>query len=337
MEIVAPWFIYVGVAVVCVLPFLKIKAREAYKKGKKVANAHYTREIPFYKKLWKKYRTYCYLAMGSLLLAIAAGFVLLARPADIRTINPTIHNRDIFMCMDISDSVDELNISICDELRKVVKELDGERFGISIFNGRSVTLVPLTTDYDYVLQTLDKLEASFRASKEVEAEDFVYDFYSDTYQTYYYKHNGTLSDYGSSFIGDGLASCLYSFPDLKENGERSRMIIFTTDNELNGTPIVTVEEAAGYCKKNGVKVFGVVPDDIVDEESFKQAMLSTGGGFYNATKSKSFDNLISDIEQTDASVMEESKTIVTGKPEASFLCLLVCVGLYFLFARKAKL
>lgn len=336
MELVAPWVIYIGVVVVFALPFLKRKAKDTYKEGKKVANTDFIENTPYYKKLFKQYKLFCYLTLGSLLVAIAIGFVLLARPAEIRTINPTIHNRDIFMCLDISNSVDKLNIDICDELRNVVKELDGERFGISIFNGRSVTLVPLTTDYQYVLDTLDKLEDSFKASIKIE-ESNDYDIYSELYQTYYYKHNGTLSDYGSSFIGDGLASCLYSFPDLKENSERSRMIIFTTDNELNGTPIVTVEEAAELCKKNNVKVFGVVPDSVVDEDSFKKAMINTGGGYYIATTAHAFDKLISDIEKTDAAVMEETKTVVTGKPEVLFIFLLLFVGLYFLCTRKAKL
>lgn len=273
--------------------FLKWKKKDTYKKGNKVTNISFLEETPFYKKLYRKYKMYCVISLGNLLLAIVMCFVLLARPATVKTENPEIRNRDIFLCMDTSDSVDQLNSDIVDELKGVIKKLDGERFGITIFNGRSVLLVPLTTDYDYVLATLDKLAASFEFSLNQENPDFEDE---DYYSVYYYKHNGTLSDYGSSFIGDGLASALYNFPDLVENTERSRLIIFTTDNELNGTPFVTLDEAASLCKKNDVKVFAIAPDNVVDEKAFKKAVESTDGKFYKATDKSTFKKLIDDIE-----------------------------------------
>lgn len=334
MELVFPWAIYIGLPIVLVLPFIILKKKDSYQKGKKVTNTSFIEETPYYKKLYKQYKVFGGIALGSLLIAIAVSFCLLARPAKVQRIYPEIHNRDIFMCMDISDSVDELNMNIVGELRDVIKELDGERFGITIFNGRAVLLVPLTTDYDYVLDTLDKLEASFEHSLEM-TEDFDYDRFDQA--LYYYKHEGTLVDYGSSFIGDGLASCLFNFPDLKENSDRSRMIIFTTDNELNGTPLVTVEEAAKLCKRNDVKVFAVVPDNIPDEDIFKASMEGTGGGYYKATTAHAFENLIDDIEKTGTSTMEDVKTLILEKPEALFVCLLCFIGIYFFFSRKVKL
>lgn len=333
MELVFPWVLYIGLPGVIVLAFLRWKKREVFKKGKKVANTSFVEETPYYKKLIKQYKVFCTAVFGSLLIAIAICVVMLSRPAEIDIIHPDIHNRDIFMCMDISDSVDELNAEICDELRKVVKELDGERFGISIFNGQSVLLVPLTSDYDYVLQTLDKLEASFEYS----LSKGTYDFDLDNFELYQYKYEGTLSDRGSSFIGDGLASCLYSFPDLKENSERSRLIIFTTDNELNGTPLVTVEEATRLCKKNGVRVFAIAPDNVVDEDNFRKSIESTGGKYYKATSSHIFDKLVDDIQKTDTSAMEDVKIVITDKPEMLFVCLLIFISIYFVFSRKVKL
>ena len=49
--------------------------------------------------------------MDFLYLMIACLF-LLARPAKMQTIHPQLHNRDIFMCIDVSNSVDELNLDI---------------------------------------------------------------------------------------------------------------------------------------------------------------------------------------------------------------------------------
>lgn len=331
MELVFPRAIYVGIPVALALLLIGLKRKDKFRKGKKIANTGFIEETKLYKKLMRNYKVFSFLALTCLWLSIVICVVMFARPAEVEIIAPEVNNRDIFICMDISDSVDELNLDICVELKEVVKELNGERFGISIFNGRSVLLVPLTTDYDYVLDTMDHLEEAFKFSLENEGSIM------SGSELYHYKYEGTLCDYGSSFIGDGLASCLYSFPDLEEDPNRSRLIIFTTDNELNGTPLVTVEEAAALCKKNDVKVFAVTPTDIVDREVFKNAMNSTGGGFYEASSDAVFDELIEDIRLTKTSVMVDMKTIINDKPEFLFMCLLVCLGMYFLFSRKVKL
>ncbi len=333
MELIFPRAIYIGIPIALGLLLIGLKRKDKFRKGKKVANTIFMEETPLYRKLMRKYKVYSFLALTCLWLSIILCIIMLARPAQVDVIEPEINNRDIFICMDISDSVDELNLQICVELKEVVKELDGERFGISIFNGRSVLLVPLTTDYDYVLDTLDHLEDAFEYSLSKNEGELNL----DDYDLYRYKHEGTLVDYGSSFIGDGLASCLYSFPDLEENTERSRLIIFTTDNELNGTPLVTVEEAAALCKKNDVKVFAVTPVDIIDRETFKNAMNSTGGGFYETTSNEVFDRLVEDIRLTETSVMTDVKIIMTDKPEILFKALLICLGMYFFFSRKVKL
>lgn len=337
MALVFPWVLYIGVPVMIVLCLIPFKKKSTYKNGKRVAHTSLIEETEQYKKLYKEYKILSGIAMLALLMAIAIGWVLLSRPAKIDTINPEIRNRDIFLCMDISDSVDELNLNICDELKSVVRELNGERFGITIFNGQSVLLVPLTTDYEYVLETLDSLKIAFEDS--IKRSDLDFDYFSDDmdWSTFYYKYEGTLAEEGSSFIGDGLASCLYSFPDLETSKERSRMIIFTTDNELNGEPYVTLEEAAGLCKKNDVKVFAIAPKKVTDESVFKRAIESTNGGYYKSTSSKAYDQLIADIKKTTTSAMEQTETQIIDQPKALFAWLLVCVGIYFLLCRKVKL
>ena len=335
MDLVFPAVLYLGIPLAVSLFFFGRKKKTKYEEGTKVANTGFVEETEYYKKLLGKYKFFRGLALTGLWLSVVACLFLLARPARMQTIHPQLHNRDIFLCIDVSNSVDELNLDIVRQLKNVVEELDGERFGITIFNGQAALLVPLTNDYTYVLKELDKLEMSFRHSlgkvpdslAKVDGEKI----------THYYKHMGTLSDYGSSFIGDGLASCLYNFPDLKENDERVRLIIFTTYNELNGTPFVTLEEATALCKKNNVRVYGVAPENIVDEAAFKRAVESTGGGYYKATSSKAFDKLLEDIRLTETSVMEDVKTLVLDYPQVPFLFLLLFMGIYFICSRKVKL
>lgn len=335
MVLVFPWALYIGIPVMIILCLLRFKKKNGYEQGKRVANTSLVEETDQYKKLYRKYKILSGAAMLALLAGMGIGWVLLARPAKVDTLSPEIRNRDIFLCMDISDSVDELNLNMCDKLKDVIKELKGERFGITIFNGQSVLLVPLTTDYQYVLDTLDALKAAFNDS--IKRSDFDYFVEDMDWSTYHYKYEGTLAEEGSSFIGDGLASCLYSFPDLETNKERSRMIIFTTDNELNGEPYVTLEEATGLCKKNDVRVFAIAPEEVTDESVFKRAVESTGGVYYKSTFSNAYDQLTADIKKTDTSAMKQMETVITDKPEVLFIWLVVCIGMYFLLSRKVRL
>ena len=68
------------------------------------------------------------------------------------------YTRDIFLCIDISSSVDGLNVNIISNLKDVVSNMQGERFGLVIFNTSPVLLVPLTNDYEYILDELDRVE-----------------------------------------------------------------------------------------------------------------------------------------------------------------------------------
>ena len=321
-----PWALAIGLPVILVLIFIGFKKKHDYKKGKKVAGAAFLVETPYYKKMVKKYKVLRVFLMVLLLFSMTFTVIMLARPVTVEKQNPEIHNRDIFLCLDISDSMDEVNLKICEQLMSLVKELQGERFGISIFNGKSVLLVPLTTDYEYVLSTLSKLNDAFDYSMHFD----LYDYYNMNYDLYYYKYEGTLCDYGSSFIGDGLASCLYSFTDMDTNKDRSRMIIFATDNELNGVPIVSVPEAAALCAEHEVKVYSIVPRNIVDEDEFKTAILSTGGGYYTMGDKDPIGSMLKDIKKTRTSLMTETITVITDKPKLLFILLLISVtGLFY--------
>ncbi|MBE5954364.1 MAG: hypothetical protein E7257_09515 [Lachnospiraceae bacterium] len=345
MELVYPLVLFVGLPVVLILFLIRFKKKDTYRKGNKVANADFVESNPYYKKLMVQYKIFGSVAVLSLLLSTWASLAMVSRPVEIETVTEEIRNRDIFICMDISGSVDETNLELMDHLKTVVSELDGERFGITIFNAKSVLLIPLTTDYQYIMEMLDELEESFKESlvltKYSEGEplsakeyDILLNF---DYEKYYFKYGGTLSEEGSSYIGDGLATCLYNFSDLEENPDRARVIIMTTDNELLGNPLLSIEEAADLCAKHDVKVFGVAPDHIANEEQFKTAILSTGGGYYRTSEDKAYEKLVNDIKATDASVIEKTETIVYDQPEVLFIVLISLLGVYFVFSRKVKL
>ncbi len=340
MELIFPWVVIIGIVVVIALPFIGFKKGDKYRNGHRVANTSLVEETELYKKLMRNYKVICGIALGCALIGVGVCFVIMSRPAKYETITYEIPNRDIFFCMDVSSSMDEVNLEMCDEIRELVKDLNGERIGITIFNGKSILLVPLTTDYDYVLSIIDKLEASCEESLKVTemmySGSYSWDWSWD-YETYNYKYEGTLSDYGSSFIGDGLASTLFNFPDLNENPDRTRLIIFTTDNELNGEPLVTVDEAAALCAKHDVSVFAIGPEYIVDKRKFEDAIESTGGKLYQSSDSGAYDDLLEEIRKTEASNYEVKRSMVYDQPQLWFIVLLVFEGLYLFMCRRAKL
>ena len=334
MELINPMIVTIGIIVMLILIVIPFGKKASFKEGKKVANTELVEQTEFYKKLKRRYTIINVSAVVCLIIAIVAGLVLVARPSKVETINTELRNRDIFLCMDVSNSVDELNVPLCEKMKGVVKSLDGERVGITIFNGQTVLLVPLTSDYDYVLETIDDLEASIELNlKWTEAD---YDSTGMDEKILNYKHNGTLSDKGSSLIGDGLAGCLYNFVDLEENKDRTRIIIFTTDNELSGTPYVSLEEAADLCKKNNVKVYGLTPENPEDEETFRRSMEKTGGVFYECTSDKVYDQLVSDIQKTDKSTLNIVETVIYDKPEMIFIVMMISLASYFVLSKVVK-
>ena len=151
-----------------------------------------------------------------------------------------------------------------------------------------------------------------------------------------YKHNGTLGDHGSSIIGDGLAGCLYSFVDLEENKDRSRIIILATDNDLYGDYYVSLEEASDLCKKHKVKVYGIAPEEVAKEDEYKSSVEKTGGKYYKYTSKEVIEELISDISKTDKSDLDMIETVMYDKPETFFWMMLICLAAYFTLSRIVK-
>ena len=328
MELRYPYLIPIGLIIIGIVIFLNRKRKQNFNGGIKLANTQYIKKSAYYQKLMHKYQIILLVLKTSCLISIVLSLILIARPTTTKTIDEEKYNRDIILCMDVSMSVNSLNLELVDNLKEVVKKLKGERFGISIFNTSSVTLVPLTDDYDYVIDTLDKLKKSIDSIENNHyGDNFLYD--------YDYLMGGTLEDNetrGSSLIGDGLASCIYSFSSLDDN--RTKIIIFSTDNDLAGTPLLTVEEAAKISKKKNVIVYGVAPSSLIkDKENFKNAIESTGGIYFDASSSN-VQEIVSNIEKQSKSLMS-SKIIKTkiDQPEMPFI-LLIGSSIMFLVLNK---
>lgn len=336
MELRYPFVIVILVLLVIASFFLFKNKKKNYTAGSKIANTHYVKNTSYFKKKLKEYKIMITLIQVACIIGIISSIVLISRLARVETTNMNEYNRDIFLCMDVSSSVDDLNLELVETLKDTVTSLKGERFGISIFNSSSVILVPLTDDYDYVASILDKIKTS------IEVNNNISSISSDDKDYFYYRNyvlSGTLEgneQRGSSLIGDGLTSCVYSFSNLEE--ERTRIIIFTTDNDLAGTPLVTLDKAAQISKKNGIKVFGIGTKLMYskDKTEYENAVLATGGKFYLHSNSTVGD-IVSDIESTSKSLLKDQ--VITKKidmPQVPFLILVLSVFALILIGKKVK-
>ncbi|MBP3708717.1 MAG: VWA domain-containing protein [Clostridia bacterium] len=331
MELVYPWVLIIGIPLLIITILWKIKRQDKFKSGSKVANTKYVTNMPYYKKIMRKYKFLSATIKVVCVLTIILSLILFARPVSVDTIEPEKYNRDIFLCMDISTSVITINKQVVQQFKKIVKELNGERIGITIFNRSAVIMVPLTDDYDYLLDTLDKLEEGF--------DSFGENANIVSLSDYYYNYAGTMEgpdERGSSLIGDGLASCVYGFSNLEEN--RARTIIFSTDNDLQGTPIYTLKEAAQVCKSKGVTVYGITTSLVRNEEDFKDAMELTGGNLYQSDSSTTIKDIVENINNREKTLLKENKkTIKTGIPQVPFIMLVISILVLFVLNKRVNL
>ena len=175
-----------------------------------------------------------------------------------------------------------------------------------IFNTSPVLLTPLTDDYEYVKDQLDLIAQCLKSRNEVNLDDA----FSSGYDWIYYQayiSSGTLignEQRGSSLIGDGLAAAAIDFSDADK--ERTKVVIFSTDNDIQGTPVATLDEAADICVSNNVTVYGVGTKEMTPEnkESMKNAVEKTGGKFYLEEESGSFGEIISSIEKLSKNLVK---------------------------------
>ena len=334
-------YISAAVAVVyIVLAFINFRRKRKYKGGAKVIVPDYLKQMPYYKFKVRSYKVMRFLLSLSIIVNILLSGFLMARPYKTETTVIENYNRDIILCLDISTTVDELNATLIEKLKDVVRDLDGQKFGIVIFNTTPVLICPLTTDYDYVLDTLDTIERAlemrtdFYAGKNVDWEEYskLDDFIS----------NGTLignEDRGSSIIGDGLAAASMDFNNLEEDPDRTRIIIFSTDNDLQGDEIITLPEAGEMCKEKGIIVYGIGTEYMnnSDRKEMQNAVENTGGEFFYGESTTAVRDIVSVIEDQVESLDDASYEITEkDQPETPFYLLLLSVSVMMLLAFITK-
>lgn len=353
---------FIATAVAAVVMHIVSRSRKGkYEGGMKAANTRYARALPEYAARRKRWKAAMVLFEACALAGMASSSVLLARPSQILTEEGDAKKRDIFLCLDVSISIFAQNADLVSSLKELVTGLNGERFGIMLFNSNCIMYVPMTDDYNYVLDQLDTLNTYFKMQAVMCHDMYSYDLDPEALgnmpepdpDLQEFLQNdpigfsaamsevdaGVIADTsrGSSLIGEGLATCLFSFPHLDDE-DRTRAIIFSTDNDPQAfNEDVDLQGAAALCKKHDVTVYGIYPSETdlplghSDYDGAKaefEAICDETGGVSYVAGSGHMDvsEAVADIKKKEAiTVKEPSKRYQVDTPAVPYMVLLVSV------------
>jgi len=303
------WLLPVAAAAAGVTAWVALRGSKRLNvRRRPVAHADRLTALPEYRAALRRYRRLLALAGTAAVLLLVSTAVAAARPVAVDTVRPEQHNRDIILCLDASGSMSSADAAVVEVFAKLAREFDGERIGLTIFDSSAIQVFPLTDDYDYAQEQLKNAKDAFEGKPG--SSGFL---------------DGTWSGRGSSLIGDGLASCLNSFPATKDpagrNSQpppRSRSVVLATDNFLSGKPIMTLDQAAGLARERAVHVYALNPGDLdygsgagQPGAQLRAAAESTGGSYYALDSPDAVAGIVDGIERTETSAIQ-------GAPRAVF-------------------
>ena len=327
-------------AAVCLIAFIMRKKPDV-SRSLRAANTRRLKEHPLYKRKMLEARIFRLLTIAGMIIALVAAVFLTSRPYKSERVQDTVSRRDIFLCVDSSSSNYSGVKELVQEFREIVAGLDGDRIGISLFNTSSIQYVPMTDDYEFALRRLDALEGYLTAQEEFMTDyaqkyDSVYEI-PDSERGRYEELNRIMASFdsgvtagyelkGTSAIGEGLASCLFSFPELADE-ERTRIIIFVTDNrpELLDAPLVTLMDAAEMCAFDKVKVLGICPVSDAgggNVSEMREAAELTDGKFYEPGTALTAQMILDDIKAIEnRETRTTTATVESDAPQFWFIVL----------------
>lgn len=294
-----------------------------------VANSEFLERIPSFARSQTTARILRVLLVALAVLGLVGASVLSGRVATERVQTPAFANRDIVLCLDVSGSMYQYDTQILSTFAEMVDSFDGERVALSIFNSTSRTVFPLTNDYDLIrreltagAEAIDFDEQGYRMGAR--------DYSADKRRQFADFVAGTRGlDDQASLVPDGLAGCAQEFDHAEQ--DRSRSIILATDNEVNGEPIYTLDEAAATLDTRDIALYTFYPgasecaSTCADE--LMQVTEDHGGHFFSSRDPGAIPSILSQIQKTQAAEMGATPTLIrTDHPlfgwTVSFLALL---------------
>jgi Ca-activated chloride channel family protein len=250
--------------------------------------------------LWARHGLLALRCIAVLLLVLA-----LARPqkGKVET-RITTEGIDIILAVDVSGSMlaEDFQLGgkhynrlyvVKDVVREFIKGRENDRIGIVTFAGRPYTLCPLTLDYGWLIQQLDRARI------------------------------GMIED--GTAIGSAIAT---STNRLRSSDAKSRIIILLTDGRNNAGRVdpITAADAAStlnvkiYTIGAGTKGLAPFPvDDFfgnkvyrqvkieVDDDSLRKIAQKTEGTYFRATDTDSLRRIYKEIDEMEKTEIESTE------------------------------
>lgn len=323
------WILIVGLVgiitaiIIAIVRAKKTKKKQTKKPFKPYANTADIRNLPEYKSAKKKYHLAIASVIATLLISVISVTIISARPVSVSVAKPNYENRDIMFCLDVSGSMNEY---VQDMLRyfgdSIVPKLQGQRLGITVFDGTYLLLAPMSDDYDMFTNLLNDI-----------AENYL------TYSSILFNIAGSTSE-----IGLGLMGCVNNFDKLEE--ERARDIILVTDNSAPDPPKVELSAAGNYAKSHDVVIYGISTDDARSQEEidegkrenntnkeFREITVNTGGAYFAMAKWSQEDinaqKIADSIMEQSAARYEGADTIMhTDNPLIPTIIAVIGLGIF---------
>ncbi len=348
MELMYPVVVIICLIVGVAIFFINFNKKNRYTKGKKVANTKYIKETEYYKSKIRRYKILSNLVKILSLANIVIVSILIARPVTVQTKSEDRKNRDILLGLDISTSQSQVNLELIESFKKIIPSIKGDRIGIVIYNTAPMVYCPLTDDYDYIYKCFETLEPQLKISIEYnENPPVTYMQGDEEIPMIWYGGVGADSNIrGSSLVGDGLAGTLYAFPDLKIDSERTRIIIFATDNDVQGTETITLPEACELCKQYKINVYAYCPtvemNSHTSTEKIENCRIAieqnAKGKFYTGDLTQMAQNIVNEIKETKTSLLRTTKkTYITDHPSIFLISAIIIFTSLIIIEKRIKL
>jgi uncharacterized protein with von Willebrand factor type A (vWA) domain len=259
-----------------------------------VANSEMLTRLPQFRRALHRYRVRTAALAGAATLLVAGSLFGAARPVTTTTERPENRSRDIMLCLDVSGSMAAHDAQLVHAFRDLVRGFGGERVGLVIFNSSAATVFPLTDDYDFIHEELDNAEQALAGADGADS------FFA-----------GTWGGWGTSLIGDGLASCVTSFD--RPNTVRARSVILATDNEVAGRQLVTVEQAGDLARARDVRIYGLNPEangPTPEAVQLRRIAVDSGGQYYAMSDPAAIPGIVGAVQAQEATLLRSSARAV---------------------------
>jgi Mg-chelatase subunit ChlD len=265
-----------------------------------MANTEILTILPEYRRALRRFRIRMASLTGAALLLVGASLLGAARPVATTTERPETRSRDIMLCLDVSGSMAAHDAQLVRTFRDLVTSFGGERVGLVIFNSSAASVFPLTDDYDFINDELDNAERALSGA--------------DTADSFF---AGTFNGWGTSLIGDGLATCITSFD--RADTVRARSVILATDNEVAGRQLVTVAQAGDLARAKGVRIYGLNPEangPTAEAVQLRQIAVDSGGQYYPMNDPAAIPGIVAAVQAQEATLLRSSARTVRADDPA---------------------